>query len=523
MAEVINWKVLLNLNNDADFIDANEDISTRVDIEKGITATRGRDPSRAFGEPRIPAMEFTSFNDDYFWSTASPSSPLYGQTILTRPTRLQMVRPAYVGSDVPINDATVNINSATTLINGLAPDNNLFTGYVDSIKHLPNYNDRRVTVRCLGAMIKLRGQEKLSTALYTNITTGAAMNALLDAIGWPSTMRKISGTTVVLKYWWLDREDSYDAAVDLLLTEGPGAALYEDELGNICFEGQSYRTSNTRSTSVQASFLPSDGIYFAEPEHEDGADLLVNTATYHIKERELQPTDKVWSYSPTVVIPAGETKTFVAYTNDPITNIQAMVAGTDYVLSFGALSAATAVQETATRVLVSLTSSGAEVTLTGLQFRAQAYAVVDETDAENNVDTSASVGQYGPHVKDVSGRAEIDVNVAASICDTTVLRYMDPRALNYFTIYGIDTTSIEQIINRQISDRIHFTEIQTGQDVDSYIESKSMQIVDDLIACTFGAERTLEPGTGGTGGGGGTGGDYALYDDALYDDGVYGQ
>lgn len=500
------WQILVDWDNNANFSDTYDDISGRVDIAAGITATRGRDPARSLGEPRIPAMQFVGFNEDKFFSNDFSGSPIYQKITTGRPTRLQYL----AGTTVDANNAAIDANDANTLANGTLAQV-MFTGYLDRVVHQPQYNERRVTSRVLGSLVRLKDRLKLSTQLYANITTGEAMGFLLDAAGVAVDMRVINQANTRLKYWWLDREDPYRAAVDLLHTEGPGAYLGEDEFGRVVFEGKDYRPNTERSVTNQASFLPDGtGVYFAEPEHEDGAEDIINIATYRVTNRELQPTQAIWQNNGIMSLAANEVRTFELFSANPFQSIVSpLVSGTDWTTPVGSLVSATAVQVDAVRFRLTITVGSSATQIAGLQVRAAPYMGANQ-EVTNIVDTSTSQNTHGPHARDVSGRAEIDPNVAAALCDTTVQRYMTPRAVNHFVVIGYDDQAISQIFARQVSDRIHYIEPQTGQDIDALIESKNVRIIDSLITCTFGVERSADTG-------------YGRYDLGVYDVAVYGQ
>jgi len=509
---VTSWEFLVDWDNNGNYTGTYDDISSRVEITPGVTATRGRDPARSLGEPRIPAMQLVAMNDDRFFSNDFPGSPIYQKASTGRPIRWQWRG----GTDRPIDSASVNIDSPSVYIDGtvVAP---LFTGFVDNISHQASYQDRRVTMRSLGALIRLKDRPKITNnGVVTDITTGEAMDLLLDAVGWPADKRIISGTAVVLKHWWLDRADAYAEAVALYKTEGPGAALYEDEEGNIVFEGQLFRQTAARSLSVQANFQPDGtGIYFADPQHEDGAQDIINVASYAVVTRQISAVKQIWSYGQTLTLLSDETRTFEVYLSDPwFSTVSPLVSGTDYTLSSGSITTATALPSGSAKLTVTMDAGPSGAVLTGLQARGQTYETITRTEVENSVDTSSSQTTYGVHARDVSGKAEIDPNVAVSICDTTVQRYAEPRAVNHFAKVGYNDQVFAQILGRRISDRIHYREPQTGQDIDAFIESKEFRAVPGLITAIFGCERTQAPSGAGS---------YGRYDEAVYDVGVYGQ
>jgi hypothetical protein len=77
LPQTLNWKILADWDHDGTFVGPSDDISDRIDIRAGIRATRGRDPARSLGEPRIPSLEMRGVNHDRFFSNDFPGSPIY--------------------------------------------------------------------------------------------------------------------------------------------------------------------------------------------------------------------------------------------------------------------------------------------------------------------------------------------------------------------------------------------------------------------------------------------------------------
>jgi hypothetical protein len=323
---------------------------------------------------------------------------------------------------------------------------------------------------------------------------------------------------VTLKQWWLSNENPWSALIALMNTEGPGSALYIDGDGVLHFEGQTYRADTPRCITPQQSFTPRgelDGyVYLAEPGHDRGKQDIINDVKYRWAERQLMPNAEIWrSPASSISIPAGQTKTIIFETanpwESPSPSPYALVAGTDYILSSGTITTATVTKQTCTRGLITLTASVTAV-VTNLLVRALSWAVVQENDVTSVISAPASQLIHGVKPFTIAGRAEIDANMAVSICDTTILRYQQERPVNRFAIIGYNGNKVYEALARQISDRIHFEEYQTGQNFDAWIEYLEYRVQDNLLVTIVGCEKAIFLG-------------YGRYDTALYDTDVYGQ
>lgn len=87
------------------------------------------------------------------------------------------------------------------------------------------YDGGMTTAR--GSLGNLEGKA-VSTTLFKNITTGEAIEHVLDAAGFPAHLRHVDAGEVTLAYWMCNDRDA-DALVALrrrVTAEGPRAELY---------------------------------------------------------------------------------------------------------------------------------------------------------------------------------------------------------------------------------------------------------------------------------------------------------
>lgn len=422
-----------------------EDMSYRIRSSPGIRTTRGKDQIRSIAPPMAGRFDAELDNIDRELSPENTGSSLFGNLIPGRLMQLQAIHQGEVYK--------------------------LWTGNLDDLPQYPSRGRRTVGVPALGPFAKLVGK-KVSTAVYQNIRTDEALGYILDAVGWSASDRVLDIGSTTLTWWWLEEEDAFEAAKTLLNSEGPGASLYEDGLGRIVFEGRSYRRTQSRSTTSQATFSDSG----TEPLHSEpfvynpGLKDIRNVAELTVKTREAQSISVVWTLGETVTLAAGQTRKYVAKSSDPFINAVTPVASTDYTITAGSLASVTLDRTSGQSVTITLIGGASGATITGLQLRAESVTVQTTTAVANTVDTSTSIGKFGRQVYTLANRFEIDVNVAQDLANAVVGIYQNPRPTVTISVLNANDTRMTQILERQISDRITIVETQTGVSGDYWID-----------------------------------------------------
>ena len=74
----------------------------------------------------------------------------------------------------------------------------------------------------------------------------------------------------------------------------------------------------------------------------------------------------------------------------------------------------------------------------------------------------------------VQGWPEVDPATAEAVCDSWVSRYNVARPQVTLTVRAVNHRHLQQLIHREVSDRITISERNTGLDGDLWIESRAL-------------------------------------------------
>lgn len=457
MTSTASYSFNIDFSNNGSWVDANEDVSTNVLSEFPCKIVRGRDQARLLSPPMAGKAGFELDNTSRLYSRENSTGALYGNLLPGRPVRIQS-----------------SWNSTTY---------DLFQGYLSELTPHTQPGRRTVTVSALGSLSRLTGEsqaqgitrQKVSTALYQNITTDVAIGYVLDAIGWSTAKRVLDTGKTTLQWWWLDEEDPMEALRALIATEGPGASLYEDGQGRIVFESRHYRFTTTRCTASQATFSSTGEPYAHEPfEYNDGIRDVINLCTVEQKIRSIAGSSSVvWSLGTDFDLAAGEARDFIAVSNtgDPFTNASVPANGTDFTVT-GSTSVTTSMGSPGSGVRKSFRITNQSLTqsatISGLQMRAQLVAV-DNTVAVT-AQSTASQDKYGLRTYNPPVRAEIALNSMQDLVNAVVALYKEPRPTLSFNLVGQSTSALSNIFTREVSDRVTVIETQVGTTGDWFVE-----------------------------------------------------
>lgn len=458
-------------NNDLDYADTGEQVFSRIRDNAGLSCSRGRTQIRELAPPVVGRFDVDLKNTTRDYSTENASSPLAGNLLPGRRVDFRAV------------------HSATTY--------RLWNGILDDIPQHPV--ERTVSLPCLGTLSRLAGKT-VTTGAYQNITTDVAMGYVLDAAGWPGGERSLQTGKTTLAWWWLDGEDAFAALVRLMNTEGPGAIFYERGDGYFVFENRHNRLTATRSTVVQGTFSDVTG---AALHHGMAFELdahlkdVINSVAIPVNLRTAQSLAQIWALGATLVVPAGASTQIVVSSSDgnPFTAAVAPVLTTDYTLIAGA--ATLTLDRTSGRsATLTVTAGAAGATITGLRVRAQLLTKV-EVRVVNTTDCAASIAKFG--VRPLSDSSypiwpEIDLQTAQDFANAIASHYRDPRATAAISVFGRDDTHLAQCLGREIGDRIHVKEGQSGLDSDMTIEriEHRLDTAGRRLTTRFGCEKATQ-------------------------------
>ncbi|HXG94149.1 MAG TPA: hypothetical protein VNN73_17530 [Blastocatellia bacterium] len=342
MAVTFSSKVKIDWNDDGDYEDALEDVTSSLLVRRGVAATRGKDQLRVQSPPRAGDFRAVLSNDDRTYSIENTSSPLYGALRPGHRVRWEALGGSAL--DVLVTDPLaldeITTESGEVLVTEATATGSraLFTGILDDLPQRLDWGDRTVEIPALGTLSRLR-DKSVSVPLLENITTGQAIGAILDAAGWPATERRISSGQVTLLWYWLDDQNAFDAIIEILNTEGAGAAVYEDAEGWFVFEDRRYRQSQSRSLVAQSSY--SSLVEIEKLDYSKDFKDITNSCRIVVKKRTAAAETVVWSIEEQIPFAANETKVFHVTASDPFRNAQtpSTTSGIDEVQTLEVLNA----------------------------------------------------------------------------------------------------------------------------------------------------------------------------------------
>jgi hypothetical protein len=517
-------RVLVSWDGNGLFTGPHDDVTADVGGTPGVSIDLGRDGARQLSPPKVSAADFALRNDTGRYSQERADSPVYQRVLPGRPVRIETEHGTTDAYDTPTRyDETDYYDGAATFT--------LARTVVDDIAQETALGDQMVTLRTLGLETLLIGTT-VTVGLMTAPRVDQCVTAILDAVGWPVDRRAVSVSDTTLLYWWCNDRAPWDALLELLASEGPGAIYIANALGEATFhfENRNYRSTAARSTTTQQTYFDRRGtglsaydeataydeedaydgevdtLYFTALSYDPGFRNIFNEARYPTRRRTVAGTPSViWSYGAPLQ-PSTAGTTLIIHPQDPFVGAVVPVVGTDYTVSGGTVSMSLSAPSGLVAFLTVTATSGVPTVAgptasptTGLQLRAQPLTVLAETTVTNDVDASDSIarfspipGQAIPRMLALAGWAEIDPAVARAVCDAWVLRYMLPRPSVTVELRNADGAHVSEILHRRVSDRIGLRERNTGLATDVWVNSVALTITGAGgrdIRARFGCEK----------------------------------
>jgi len=468
---VASYPVEIDWHDDGDFTDPIDDVTADVlsrhgGSAYGLTVEIGRDTARSTGPPMIGTASFTLNNQHRGYSPEYGSGPRYQFIKPGRPVRVRALhgtRQRY-REHTPYRETDPYRGRASY---------GLMHGNLETFEQQPEIGAQIVAATALGSMKKLLRQV-VSVDLKGSTRTDSAVAYVLDAAGWPSAARSLSGGDSFVHYFWVDEQPAWDVLVKLVATEGPGALLYQDGDGMLYFRNRNHRVTEPRSVYSQATLH--DGTLAALPRRYAYTRLrydprwadIVSRVTVSAVQRANPPppTTVVWTLGSDFVAPSGTPRVFHARPSDPFTLAVPPALGTDYTVTGGTATVTLAWTSGAVARIEALALSGTP-TVAGLQLRASPLAVIGETVLEASTDEGdASLDK----TIQIAAWPELDFAQAQAICDSYLARYRDSRPLIEVTLENVDAETMRAILGVQISDRLTIYNQHLGLDVDVWVE-----------------------------------------------------
>ena len=520
--------VEVDWNNDQDFADTGEDVSNRVRSQPGVRTVRGLDTTRGVKPPRSGTFDAELGNQSKDYSTEYGTSPLVG---LLEPGRMVRCRMTVDGATVhvfrgPLDDLpqhpeplrlSVGI-PALGMMSRIAGKTGYSTplygdgteaGGVRSDIALHRLLDAlgETTTDAAGTLgaaiadttttsvtmtaghtVEVGGLLLIdSERLYVSAVVGNALTVVRGFLG-STTETHLNGATVAayrrifdvgqttFLYWWLDKsEEGHAAALAILNSEGPGAALFEDGQGRIVFKNRFHRVVDSVSTVVQATYRDTgtEPRYSLPFKYDRGLKRVVNACTVTHVKRALYDLDRIWDPgADDVVLSVNEVRTYTVVDagGDPFTAAVVPVLNRDYkVVSGGSVASMTLDRTSGTSCVLTITAGAAGATIRNLELRAQAVRVTATTKLVNTTTATASIAAYGPQPYTLQTRGEVGINALQSLCDAVVALWQNPRPAATVTIENVNATRVSEFV-RDVGHRINVVNAQTGLATDMHVD-----------------------------------------------------
>lgn len=479
---------------------AYDNVTARMLSAGNLTWSKGRDSTRSLSPTTAGNGAFVLHNRDGLYSPDLVTSPLYGK----------------LGPGKKVTVTATPTSEATR---------NMFVGFLDD--YTINADPYNPTVSLsMQDSLSLLAEVSVSTEVVESARTGELINRILDDVGWSGSARDVDpGSTVVS--WWCEHDISaLEAIKKLVASEGTPAFVDMDGTGKFVFRDRNHRILDTTSKTIQATFRPTgvEPLYAQPVGYDVGWKDVINSITFSVDIRTPDPAGMktIWEDLTRFTLASGQTKTFDIVAEEPFCNAVAPddpynITSINEALNDIALSGGTAstfISRTSGRSLT-LTVTGITGVVTVTRVRVRAIPIIVASTVQVKTENSVSIAAN--KIRTFSGESPVWANPAdaEAIADKVLAIRAVRNPTIAFRVNNGATERVQNTMDRQLSDRIHFIEPVLGLDDDFFIESMDHAVSEAGMfhEVTFGAERVPRPVTG-----------VFTFDDALlgFDTGTFG-
>lgn len=455
MTAVRGYRLFIDWSNQGTFANTLEDVTNYVN-RTDITFGWGRQADSIDLAAPSSELAFALFNRalrwDRYFSPENTASPIYsliypGRTVRFERTHLGAIYPLHVGvlDALAVADDTARTFTGTSMDNWGRPEG-----------------------------------ENLSTALYSGIRTGDAINIILDSIGWTGGRAVDPGATY-MAWWWAEGVDAASAVTDLVNSEGPPAIAYVEQ-GTFVFRDRHHRILSSRSRTSQALYtriIPAGSgpagdfkIQTGSWAYDHGTKFIANSVSFEVNVRAAQQVQQVYTSTDPISMLNGDVQTIFAQPSDPVFNAIAPVVGIDLIVQSGSFTAT--IGRTSGQVIpITVTCTGDGV-IASLALQAQPVTVARTVMV--GASDASSDSRYGKQAWPASAPWCSPYD-AQAVANRIVAVYADnqPRVVLsiVWTAGGASSSAdryMTEILTRKISDRITIRNDVAGINRDFYVE-----------------------------------------------------
>lgn len=462
-----SYTIKISWRGSGSFTQAGDNVLGLGRVKPDVQVSYGRDQSRALSPIAAGSASFRLNNISKDYSPENTASPLAGY--------LDPARPLIIGAQ--------SSSGAYTL----------FFGHTDDFGVNPAPNVKEVEVTGLDALADFR-ENRCTTDLYPAIRTGAAINAILDAIGWPTAKRDIDVGATTMRWWCMDDDEVWTAMSDIVNAEGTPALITMAPDGTVIFRDRHHRLLEPASITSQATFRDTgaEPCYSAPVSYDQGWRDVYNVISFSVDERDPAPLESdIWTSDRTYSVPSGQSYDVLFSTSDPFTMAVTPVAGTDYMIRSGTpiITLSRTAGKSAT---ITITASGGDVVIDSLKVRG--VLISNARTVQVQEESTTSINRYGRKTfpDNVKLASLEDAKALADI----VLSYRSERLPTFsFTMIGDRDARLDQQLGRDLSDRITIISGELGMSRDFFIEQIShvLPLGGLYPRTTFGCEAAPAP------------------------------
>jgi len=426
-------EVLVSWDGTGNFDGAYDDITADV---KYLRIRRGRNSELGFAEMGTLEMRVKDANGKY--SPENSSGVLYGSLL---PKRQVKVRGS-LGGEI-----------------------NIFCGYLEEIVCHPNLEQQESYLYVVDGLDFLSRAE-ISGTLYKNTASGTLVGHILNAANWPATARTISTGTLTVPYGWWESSSALNAIRDLEKSEFKAFA-YIDNDGNLVWEDSDYRSGLSTSATFDDDYQ--DIVY------KYGAKSIYNEIRIKMRKWELQPLAEIWRLEETPSIAASGTSTFWATFEDIADSITTPASTTDYTANTAAdgsgddktaqISINTTKFAQSAKLAVTNNDAGT-VYITLLRLRGELYDT--KTPIIVKAEDATSQTAYQKRTLIIESKFQTSTTTAQTYATAALAKYKDPHPDITLTLIGTPEGYSDQLIHRQISDKITIANTRLGLSATAY-------------------------------------------------------
>jgi hypothetical protein len=472
------YDIRIDWNNDGDYSDSGENITSRTLQTQGFTVKVGRDQSRSLSPTSPGESTLLVDNRTRDYSPENAGSPLAGLLVPARPVREQVTH------------------------GGLTYG--LYAGFLDEFRLQPDQPAPRVELTALDALARL-GTVEIDASVARGVRTGNAIGRVLDAAGWPEDLRDLDLGATHISWWWAHQVTAAEAITQLVASEGPPSFVSVDGDGRIAFRDRHHRLLRPQSQNVQSAFDDETG---SEPafrgfSYEIGWRDVINGVTVTPEVRiQSNNRETLWTNETTILVAHNQFIPYDLTFDDPCVTITTQI---DLNLCRGEFTTLTAALSRksgqSVRVTVSnnvpLVPTGVAilypgaVQVLGFPLQAATAAPVMRSDA-------TSIMEYGPRSLSVDA-PWANGNDADAIAKLVLGQRAERLPIVQLQLVAGENggvnhdTRLTHMLARDLSDRVTITEPETGLSAVPFsVESIAHEVTSTVHETEFGCEKIRE-------------------------------